>query len=184
MPSLQTLTSQHKRDLVQLTDLAESDLEIVWRTLGSGDPKMLLLDVLPDLVTLYGEAAASLGAEWFDEMREAAEVPGSFQGIAAELPDAGRAQALAGWATATGVESASVLALAQGGLQSIIAQVDRQSVQTSSVEDRRTKGWKRVGVGKCDFCKMLIGRGAVYREATASFETHDHCFCLAVPEFQ
>jgi hypothetical protein len=30
---------------------------------------------------------------------------------------------------------------------------------------------------------MLIGRGAVYSEATADFAAHDHCKCSAVPAF-
>src|SRR5450756_974958 len=51
-----------------------------------------------------------------------------------------------------------------------------------SVADRRARGWARAGTGRCDFCAMLIGRGAVYTEATANFETHDHCGCVAVPE--
>jgi hypothetical protein len=28
---------------------------------------------------------------------------------------------------------------------------------------------------------MLIGRGAVYSEATADFQSHDHCNCQAEP---
>jgi len=179
-----TLTSQHRSDLVQLTELAEQDLAVVWRQLGNGSPRALLLDVIPDLITLYGEAAATLGAEWYDEMRDAAGVPGSFQGIAAELPDVGRAEALAGWATATGTETATILTLAQGGLQSTLANLDRMSVALSVGDDPKGKGWKRIGRGDCDFCRMLIGRGAVYTDATAHFATHDHCFCMAVPEFQ
>jgi hypothetical protein len=143
-----------------------------------------LMDVLPGMIDMYGSAAATLGSDWYDEMRDAAEVPGRFSAITAELPDAGRAQALAGWATATGTDAASVLTLVSGGLQKAIADIDRQSVRLSSVEDPKSQGWKRTGSGKCDFCRMLIGRGAVYSDATAHFESHDHCHCLAVPEFQ
>lgn len=168
---------------MQLTGLAESDLAVVWRQLDGGNPKALLLDVVPELIDLYGSAASALGAEWYDEMRDAAGASGSFSGIAAELPDAGRAVALAGYATATGTDLETILTLAQGGLQSTIANIDRLSVQLSSVEDSNSRGWKRIGRGNCDMCKMLIGRGAVYSDATAHFATHDHCFCLAVPEF-
>ena len=53
----------------------------------------------------------------------------------------------------------------------------------SSTTDPKARGWQRVGVGECDFCSMLIGRGAVYSEATADFLSHDHCHCYAEPAF-
>jgi len=47
------------------------------------------------LVAIYGSAAATLGADWYDEMRAAAAVKGRFRAIPAELPDQGRTDALA-----------------------------------------------------------------------------------------
>jgi hypothetical protein len=35
----------------------------------------------------------------------------------------------------------------------------------------------------CDFCSMLADRGAVYGEASAEFEAHDHCSCSAQPVY-
>jgi hypothetical protein len=70
-----------------------------------------------------------------------------------------------------------------GGLQRIIANADRQTIQASSIADPGARGWAREGSGNCDFCAMLIGRGAVYTEATADFDSHDHCGCIAVPAF-
>jgi hypothetical protein len=44
--------------------------------------------------------------------------------------------------------------------------------------------YKRVlSSNPCSFCRMLAGRGAVYHEGTASFESHDHCACSAEPVF-
>jgi hypothetical protein len=31
---------------------------------------------------------------------------------------------------------------------------------------------------------MLLGRGAVYTEASADFEAHDHCNCGAAPAWR
>jgi hypothetical protein len=51
----------------------------------------------------------------------------------------------------------------------------------SSIADPKARGWMRVGSGRCDFCRMLIGRGAVYTESTVDFHAHDHCGCGATP---
>ncbi|WP_461004710.1 VG15 protein [Trueperella pyogenes] len=42
--------------------------------------------------------------------------------------------------------------------------------------------WRRISDGQpCAFCAMLVGRGPVYSEQTADFESHDHCGCGAEP---
>lgn len=168
-----------------MTGLANNDLTLIWSQISGTNTLAALMDVLPDLIAVYGSAAATLGAEWYDEMREAAEVAGQFTGIAAELPDAGRAQALAGWATATGTDAASTLALVSGGLQRVIASADRGSVALSSTADPHADGWQRVARGDgCAFCKMLAGRAELYSEATADFASHDKCHCVAVAAFK
>ena len=44
--------------------------------------------------------------------------------------------------------------------------------------DEDARGWARVSDGSpCAFCAMLVGRGAVYSEATAGFRSHDGCGC-------
>lgn len=181
--ALQALTAQHRADLEQLTGLAENDLRLIWAEFNNANTLAGLMDVLPELVAMYGSAAATLGAEWYDEIREAAEVSGRFTGIAVELPDAGRAYALAGWAVDEGTDQATTLTLVTGGLQRIIADQDRMSVAVSTVEDPKAEGWQRAGSGKCDFCNVLIGRGSVYSKRTADFASHDHCHCYAVPAF-
>lgn len=43
-----------------------------------------------------------------------------------------------------------------------------------------TGKWRRVSAGApdCDFCSMLIGRGAVYDADSVKFRSHDNCDCL------
>lgn len=183
-----TLVEAHRRDLRQLTSLAENDLRVIFGKFGAAEAtRDGLLDVLPRLVNVYGSAAATLGADWYDEMRDVAGVKGRFRAIPAELPDIGRTDSLAHWGVAplfrAEPDFAAALGNVSGGLQMVIANADRQTVQRSSTADRRARGWARAGTGRCAFCAMLIGRGAVYTEATAHFETHDHCGCVAVPEF-
>lgn len=76
------------------------------------------------------------------------------------------------------------MTLIGGGLQRTIANQHRGTVTASSIADPKARGWRRVGSGvSCDFCQMLLGRGAVYIEETADFATHDHCNCSAEPDF-
>jgi len=183
-----TLTAAHRRDLAELTGLAQNDLTLIWREFNTATvARDGLIEVLPRLVSIYGSAASTLGADWYDEMRAAAKVKGRFRAIPAELPDIGRTDALARWGVSPLFQAesdfASALTLVGGGLQRIIADTDRQSVIGSLRDDPQAAGWERETAGGCDFCVMLAGRGAVYSADTADFSSHDHCRCTAVPIF-
>lgn len=186
--ALSATAKRHRADLAELARLAESDLSVVFRDVSNADMvKGALNDILPPLVALYGSAAASLGADWYDDLRERAEVRGRFQAIVAELPDVGRTESLAGWAIGPlfGAEPDATTALskAAGGLQRIIFNADRDTVTRSSIQDRAATGWQREGVGKCELCALILTRGAVYTEESSQFETHDNCMCVGVPVF-
>jgi hypothetical protein len=185
-----TQVALHRAGLTTLTGLASAGLVTAMRGVPEDDAtgfRDALQVALEDLVALFAPAAASLGADWYDDLREAAEVKGRFQAIVADLPDAGRIEALAGWAVeplfGATPDVAAVLSRADGGLQRIILDSDRNTVAGSAVADPGAAGWQRVGSGACAFCRMLIGRGAVYSEATVQFASHDRCRCSAVPAF-
>lgn len=180
---------RHRADLAQLSSLAEGDLQVIFRDVSDAVRiREELSDVLPQLMRLYGSAAASLAADWYDDLRERAEVRGRFQAIVAELPDKARTDALAGWSVAPlfGAEPDGKTALSKvsGGLQRIIFNADRFTITRSSVQDPRARGWQREGGGECAFCQMLLGRGAVYTEESSQFESHDRCKCIGVPAFE
>lgn len=167
-----------------LARLAANDLAALWRQVSNAvEARKALDDVLPNLIRTYGEAAASLAADWYDEARAAAAVSKSFTALPASLDEQG-AHALSGWAADKGTTIEEVLTLAQGGMSRRIVDWSRQTVMGSALADPSADGWQRVGVGECDFCSMLIGRGAVYSEASADFASHDHCRCSAVPAFR
>ena len=188
MPPLSPAARAHRADLTELVRLAEADLSVVFRKVTNAElVKGALNDILPKLVALYGSAAASLAADWYEEQRVKAEVRGRFQAITAELPTTGRTEALAGFAVGPlyGAKPDAALALvkASGGLQRIIFNADRYTVMGSSVKDPRARGWQREGNGECQFCALLISRGAVYTEGSVDFESHDRCRCVGVPAF-
>jgi hypothetical protein len=61
----------------------------------------------------------------------------------------------------------------------------RDALLASVAADRKTVGWIRVTSGDpCPFCAMLAGRGAVYAESAADFQSHDHCSCSAEPQYE
>lgn len=186
MPVPPPLVEAYRRDLAALLGLAEQDVAGLFRQTRDAEAmRDLLLDVLPQLVDLYGSAAATLAADWYEEVRDAAGVGGAFRAVVAEAPDVTRVEALARWGVGpmfggTGAESAQTLVF--GGLQKIVADMGRETVTGSLRRDPSARGWERhTRAGSCDFCRMLEGRGAVYSAATADFAAHDTCHCVAVP---
>jgi hypothetical protein len=180
-----TLTAAHRRDLAELTGLAQKDLTLIWREFNTATAaRDGLIELLPRLVAIYGSAAATLGADWYDEMRAAAAVKGRFRAIPAELPDQGRTDALARWGVtplfAAEPDYSTSLAKVAGGLQRIIVNADRETVRFSSIQDRSAKGWVRVGNGECDWCANLLD-GEIHYVEGYGFDAHDHCRCTATP---
>jgi hypothetical protein len=170
-----------RSDVALLADEASSDLAALWRGVDSpAAVEAALRDVLPALIESYGAAASLVAADWYDESRDEAGARGRFAAIPAEIADVG-AQPLVGWALTTADTFEGFQGLVLGGTQRRIANHSRLTVSRSSVADPAARGWKRVGAGNCDFCAMLIGRGAVYTEESADFHAHDHCNCSPAP---
>lgn len=168
----------------RLVRLADRDLARLWRLVAEGaSAEVALRDLLPALVTEYGQAGAALAAEWYDDQREKAGVGGRFTAMPMDADDRG-AQALVGWALSEARDDAGLQSLILGGVQRRIADHVRYTVAGNSVADPKADGWQRTGAGECPFCAMLIGRGAVYSESGADFASHDHCKCSAVPAFK
>lgn len=168
-----------------LVRLANSDLSRLWNEVSRGaSAEVALRDLLPAIVTQYGQAGAALAADWYDDQRDKAGVRGRF--IASPIPAGDRgAQSLIGYALNTATNDTALATLIAGGVQRRIADHVRLTITDSSVADPGAQGWERVGDGSsCDFCSMLLGRGAVYSEASADFEAHDKCGCSAAPAWR
>ena len=175
--------AEQRQAIADLAELARRDL---FKLLSGVDPKDYrdaLAAVLPQLGSAYGDAAAALAADWYESLREAAEVRGRFAPVLAREPDVGRWESLAGWAAS----HLDPLALAAGGLQRSIADQHRLTIVGSSIADPAASGWRRVArAGACGFCKVLAdrrsdGENGVYTEASVQFKSHDNCSCTASP---
>lgn len=168
--------------------LARRDLAAWFASVRSAGPDAArdgLLTVVPALVSQYGDVAATVAAEWYEEIR-AADVGGSFQArlSAPTAPAAvsGTVRFAAGqlWAD----NAAGTLALVQAAMSRYILDRGRDTIVDNTVADRRAAGWQRfTSPTGCDFCVMLSMRGAVYKESTAMFASHDNCSCSARPSW-
>lgn len=174
---------EFRRAIRDLNLLAKADVDVLWRLVRDArDAKEALMDLLPEVVDTYGLAAGSIAADYYDGLREEAAVAKRFTAI---VPDPGGTdtRSLVLWALGEAKDGAGFQSLIEGGVQKRIANGARNVVTTSSIADPSAKGWMRIGAGECDFCAMLVSRGAVYSEASVEFAAHDHDNCGAAPAF-
>ncbi len=167
--------------------LVERDLEAFFGSLNLDLPEAArdaLLEFVPLLVAQYGESAAAVAADWYDEMRAADRVPGRFRALVV-VPD----ESVAAVETVRRLAGALFTPSPADALVGLVAAAPkfaltgaRQTIIRSTAADPRARGWQRVVRGDaCEFCRMLHGRGAVYGADTADFEAHKSCSCAAAP---
>jgi hypothetical protein len=188
-----------RRAVIALTDRQDADVRRAWSRIRQAvglDPiraRNALAQVLPAIGDTYGSAASALAADIYDGDREAAGVKDRrgrrFRATAAPLADQGRYDALAGWAVGplfgSDPDPEAVASKIAGGMQRTTADAFRETITVNAKADPSAIGWRRIGHGAtCDFCRMLINRGAVYTEETAKFRAHDNCKCTAAAAFK
>lgn len=179
----------YRAALRDVNTLAQRDLLSNWRQFDLTDAVKVrdgLMDVLPDIIDTHHTSAATVAADWYDLQRYELGAKKLFRAIMAEPPTDARGAVMARWGVAPmfGEDPATaapvVLSKIAGALQRVVLDGARQTVTGSTSRDPGRVGWARVGAGECDFCQMLIGRGAVYSAETVDFESHDRCQCSAV----
>lgn len=179
--------SRYERFRREVRDLgieANRDIEILWRSLDDArGAKEALNDLLPEVIAAYHGAAAAAAADFYDDVREAAEARGTFSPVVMDSDRQLGTDELVKWALATAQDGGTFQSLIIGGVTKRIANGARDVVTRSSIADPAARGWMRIGAGNCDFCAMLIGRGSVFSESTVDFASHDHCNCGAAPAF-
>ena len=106
-----------------------------------------MFEILPSFIDTYAAGAAALAADWYDELREEHEVPGTFTAVIPDIGDQG-ADELAGFASEAILRDEPDWELfrsrVEGRCERRIANAARETVMTSSVEDPKARGWKRV----------------------------------------
>lgn len=173
---------------------AEVDLGRFWNQLDPGRPQSALdalLDFLPLLVDRYGEIAALVAAEWYDELRAQSGAGRRFGAIPGGLVPPNAVEKSARWAAAAlfAGDPAQTLSTLAGTMQRHVLQPGRDTVARSAQQDPGRPQWARVpsGTESCDFCLTLASRGAEYgssRTAGEGNRFHDRCDCVPTPIWQ
>lgn len=182
--------ARFREGLADVAELAEADLRMFWRSLDmSAAPEALLvaqLEYVPILTARYGDLAGQVAREWFDEMRAAAGVTGRYRASSAPvstLPQVeGRVRSAA--SHLFGGDPAETLAALSSSLPKYVLQSGRDTIRQSIFNDPKGNGWRRVARAEsCGFCRILEGRGGVYKERTVRFASHGACKCAAAPNW-
>ncbi|MFE2324599.1 hypothetical protein ACFXD5_11890 [Streptomyces sp. NPDC059385] len=156
------------------------------------------------LVGQYGAASAGLAADYYDAERVAARVTGRFTVPLLDPPPDAQVDSSLRWATkdvwerdpedpATTQAQREPLEVrldqaekkAEAVAQKLVTDQGRGTVREAVRQDRQATAWARAAaLGACAFCKLLASRGAVYKQNTADFRSHDGCHCGVVPVFK
>lgn len=167
------------------------------------DLRALLFLAAPIIVSDYSDGAAALALDWYEELREAAEVRRRFtpEPFRVVTDDYVRARVAAATADLLNVPAdrfaeakTATLSLVADSLPEMVADGFRETITRNAINDPSSAGWKRFArPGACKFCLMLAARGAVFTEKTARFAAHGavmnggrkggDCQCIAGPEF-
>lgn len=147
-----------------------------------------LLAVLAVMVRRYGLAAATLATRQYRMTREAAGVSGVFTVIPADPAPPEQIATALRWALSGLYGSEPNLENFEtkltGAAEKLVLDTGRRTITENVQRDRRATGWARVPEpAPCSFCALLATRGAVYKEETVGFRSHDHCRCHAEPIF-
>lgn len=167
---------------------AQAELREFWRSLPLDNielAKFELQKFMPYLVDKYGKAAGTAAAEFYNELRADSRVRRRFTAYveAAPLEAVSRAtQRLAG--SLFGDDLNSVLPGLAAVVNKAVRGTARSTIVANTNRDPQASGWYRIArAASCNFCVMLSGRGAVYRESTVRFAAHHSCRCRAAPSW-
>ena len=173
-----------------IAGLVERDLLDFLGALDFGRPEAVqaaLFEFIPALVSEYGDVAATVAADWYDEIRSAEGVRGGFRAPLAPSVPVEQVNSRLGFATrASGplwLGDSGALATFLGLMANEYAlQPGRDTVIHAAHKDNAA--FARVPEpGACKFCLMLASRGFVYSKSTVgeSRKFHGKCRCNAMP---
>lgn len=174
----------------ELVRMARNELSGFFASVDLSRPERVrdaLVEIVPLLTREYGELAATVAAEWFEQVH-----PGAFlaQTAADTFPTAGVVENVRYHAGALFTDGPyRTLAGLSGALQRFILYSGRETVARNVARDRSKPRFGRVPTGAktCAWCSMLASRGFVYlTQETAGLvaeDYHDDCDCQIVPEW-
>ena len=199
MTSARQLTQQHRAQQLLLRRATVAQVSrlwpaLDWARLDATYPEFALS--VAALVQKNRQTSAGLAAAYLRAFRQAKGVPGEVKPVFAEplivdqfatslrVTSVIAAKKAAAAGTLPAEAMANALTQSTGSMARLVLDAGRETIVQTVRADRAAFGWQRIlGGGGCDFCQMLAGRGAVYKEDTADFPSHDHCGCTGEPVY-
>lgn len=168
--------------------LAQADLITFWATLDVTDAvgtKAALEVFMPELLNQYGDVAATVAANFFDNAREAAKVRRVYRAVMSEsLPtEQIQASTRAVIKPLFGVPDPNqALSNLNDVTDRLVKQAGRDTIELNVSKDPAKARYARVPTGAktCAFCLALASRGAVYSKAS-NHGYHGDCDCVPTP---
>jgi hypothetical protein len=189
-------TPRETRAALQLltTKAVATGAELFKQVPGSAEARRFaLLNEVPDLIGYFSDGSAALAADFYEEERELAGARRAFTPELVVVDRVEKQRRAVAWATEplfdSGDEASRLAAESLSGsrlaevIQLDVARPFRDTITVNRRTDPDAVGWRRVTRGGCGFCRMLAGRGAVYKDSTARFAAHRNCHCIAQPVF-
>jgi hypothetical protein len=197
-----TSPEQVRTGLTVVSTAAAAELANAAASAPAEQARGLLFELTPLVVAEYGQAAAALGLEWYEELREESSASRPFTPLAVTpLREDYLASAIAdATASLREIEAdfqreldesvAKLMAVAEEE----VARSFRATITDNTADDPDALGWRRFARPEaCKFCKMLADKGAIYTAETARFAAHGavmsgerkggNCMCIAGPAF-
>jgi hypothetical protein len=136
-------------------------------------------EVLAELVDIYGDEAASVNRDWYDELRvgfqeeTGIELP-PYAALLADPWESDTVQGQLTWAMAplfleAGPDFQLAEARIDGKLEWLIGEMGRDTIATSAREDPAGTTYGRIArEDACAFCRLMATRGATYLTAESA----------------
>lgn len=173
--------------------MAWAQFQAGWSQLGLTSEALLtsagitaVQELLADIVTVWGEVAGTVAADFYDDLREQADVGDLFNAIVPDPLNEAQVNGIVDWAVSPPrlqrLDIAGVLAQLEGPTQRLIRQAQREALAESARQDPARARVARIPMGAetCAFCLVLASRGYVYRteeSAGRGNSYHDFCDC-------
>jgi hypothetical protein len=162
----------HGYDLTldSLSSAALADLQALLTGLEGVSPersKAVLFEAFPEVFNPYAAASSAVSASFYEEVRAAANVGGSFTAETLDSVDTERWGSLVGAGTQPRMleqgASSLMFQFLAGGLTSILSTMAADTIYGNAQKDPVKTGFQRIPKpGCCGFCGMLASRGAAY----------------------
>lgn len=192
------LTELHRQAQLALRAALVTDVLRLWPMFDVDDIGASWAALEPALLAMvlaYGNMSAGLAGGYYEEFRSAEGIAGV---PTPRMAGPASADELVGTLRLVGPTSARQLAAAgrtdviEVTFSNVAGETSRQvlnqgrgTIEESVAADAKALGWSRVTDSKpCAFCRMLAGRGPVYRSQKAgAFRAHGHCGCSLEPVY-